>query len=331
MASTAFTVIEGGKKSTEVIEVSTAQLTEHSKQAEYSPQMSKKKWREFVASVAKEGILQPIVVTKGFRVIDGKHRLKAAKELNIEYVRVIIEDIPEDDIPAYITATKLARDDLKSGQRAALVIRLFYEEERIKAERRKQATQFGSSSAEVESFPLPEVSGKTRDVLGKKAGTSGRYIGSLLAVYRNRPDLFERVFNGEYSINRAYTQMKADEEPEEVPQEEPLAADAKAVIERAIREEHMNPQIDESQPAHAPHNRIVQMRKKALSLTAEIIDEAETIKKVDAKVKESARKQLMSLTQSCIIALGHTADKEEDAEMLLLCLELLEKINGGDQ
>ena len=75
MASTALSVIEGGKKSMEVIEVSTAQLKANSKQEEYSPQMSKKKWREFVASVAKEGILQPIVVTKGFRVIDGKHRL----------------------------------------------------------------------------------------------------------------------------------------------------------------------------------------------------------------------------------------------------------------
>jgi len=32
----------------EVIEVATSQLSEHSKQAEYSPQMSAKKWREFV-------------------------------------------------------------------------------------------------------------------------------------------------------------------------------------------------------------------------------------------------------------------------------------------
>lgn len=324
MESTAFTVIEGGKKSTEVIEVSTAQLTEHSKQAEYSPQMSKKKWREFVASVAKEGILQPIVVTKGFRVIDGKHRLKAAKELNIESVRVIIEEISEDKIPAYITATKLARDDLKSGQRAALAMRFHYNEERENGKRNQ------GNRTDLTSSPIGEKV-DTHDRIAKMAGVGKGSIGRLLPVYRNRPDLFELVFNGEYSINKAYTQMKADEQPEEVPQEEPLAADAKAVIERAIREEHMNPQIDESQPAHAPYNRIVQMRKKALSLTAEIIDEAETIKKVDEKVKSSARNQLMSLTKSCVIALGQTADKDEDAEMLLLCLELLDKINGGNE
>src|SRR5690625_2271542 len=115
-----------------VVEVSVDQLTEHSRQADFSPQMTKSKWCKFVAGLAEEGILQPLVVTKGFRVIDGKHRLQAAKELGIESVRVIIEDIDEDAIPAYIAETKLNRDDLKPGQKAAIVIRLYYEEERQK-------------------------------------------------------------------------------------------------------------------------------------------------------------------------------------------------------
>src|SRR5690625_1928899 len=124
-------------KVNEVVEVSVSQLTEHSRQAEFSPQMSKSKWRKFVAGIAEEGVLQPLVVTKGFRVIDGRNRLRAAAELEIESVRVIIEDIEEDDIPTYIAETKLNRDDLKPGQRAAIVIRLYYEEERQKAKVRQ--------------------------------------------------------------------------------------------------------------------------------------------------------------------------------------------------
>src|SRR5690606_9920189 len=159
-------------------------------------------------------------------------------------------EISEDKIPAYITAAKLARDDLKSGQKAALVIRLFYEEERQKTEAKRNASL-------KQNTVLPDLEKREQTQvhveLAKKSGIGKSSMAYLLAVYRNRPDLFERVFDGEYSINKAYTQMKADEEPEEVPQEEPLAADAKAVIERAIREEHMNPQIDESQPAYAPH------------------------------------------------------------------------------
>lgn len=316
----------------EVIEVATSQLSEHSKQAEYSPQMSKKKWREFVASVAKEGILQPIVVTKGFRVIDGKHRLKAAKELNIEYVRVIIEDIPEDKIPAYITETKLNRDDLKPGQKAAMVIRLYYEEERRKAkERQREAGEVYGNGKEKVTPDLEEAktNGETAEILAKKAGVSKTNMYYLLAVYRNRPDLFERVFNGEISINRAYTQMKADEAPEEVQQENPVETERK-LIEELRKQESSLPQIDESKPLYELNNRLVQMRKKALSLTIEVLDESEKMGDAKPEVKESTRNQLLTLTRSCVLALGHTAESDNDMEILAVVHELLNKLSGGN-
>jgi ParB-like nuclease domain len=311
----------------EVIEVATSQLSEHSKQAEFSPQMSAKKWREFVAGVAKEGILQPLIVTKGFRVIDGKHRLKAAKELGIESVRVIIEDVPEDKIPAYITETKLNRDDLKSGQKAAMVIRLYYEEERRKAECRRQSTQFGNT--EGPTLDQPKKEGKTYEILAKKAGIGKSSMANLLAVYRNRPDLFERVFNGEISINKAYTQMKADEEPEEVPQENPVESERK-LIEELRKQESSLPQIDESKPLYELNNRLVQMRKKALSLTIEVLDESEEMGDAKPEVKESTRNQLLSLTRSCVLALGHTAENDDDMEILAVVHELLKKLSGGN-
>jgi ParB/RepB/Spo0J family partition protein len=310
----------------EVIEVATSQLSEHSKQAEFSPQMSAKKWREFVAGVAKEGILQPLIVTKGFRVIDGKHRLKAAKELGIESVRVIIEDIPEDKIPAYITETKLNRDDLKPGQKAAMVIRLFYEEERQKAEVRRASTLVQNT----DSPDLDEREKTRTDVaLAKKAGIGKSSMANLLAVYRNRPDLFERVFNGEISINKAYTQMKADEAPEEVPQENPVESERK-LIEELRKQESSLPQIDESKPLYELNNRLVQMRKKALSLTIEVLDESEKMGDAKPEVKESTRNQLLTLTRSCVLALGHTAESDNDMEILAVVHELLNKLSGGN-
>ncbi len=324
MMAQALTVIEGGKTQTEVIEVSTNQITEHSKQAEYSPPMAKKKWREFVASIAKEGILQPIVVTKGFRVIDGKHRLKAAKELGIENVRVIIEDISEDTIPTYITETKLNRDDLKSGQKAALVIRLFYEEERQKAE--------GRSGKRNDLVPNLEqgVEGRTNEILAKKAGIGKSSMAYLIAVHKSRPDLFELVFEGSYSINKAYTQMKADEQPGEVePAEAPIEVERKAVEALKVREAGL-PQIDESQPSHSLDNRLVQMRKKALALTVEVLDESEKMSEAKPEVRDSARSQLLTLTRSCVLALGYTEENEDNADLLAVIHELLNKLNGGN-
>ena len=312
---------------TEVVEVATSQLTEHSKQAEYSPPMSKKKWAEFIANIKENGIRQPLVVTKGFRVIDGKHRLKAAKELGIESVRVIIEDIDENSIPSYITDTKLQRDDLKRGQKAALVIRLFYEEERQKAELRKQATQFGST--DVENFPPPSVSGKTREILGRKAGMTGRNIGYLLAVYRNRPDLFELVFDGTYTINKAYTQMKADEEPEQEEVEQPIEVEKK-IIEQLKEKEAKLPQIDESQPTHSLNNRMVQMRKNLLLNSVELIDEASKIGDTPKEIRESVINQIRTMAITCVIALGQNSESDKEKETWALIYELMKKLEEED-
>jgi len=48
-------------------------------------------------------------------------------------------------------------------------------------------------------------------MLAKKAGVGQGSIGRLIPVYRNRPDLFELVFDGTYTINKAYTPAHARE------------------------------------------------------------------------------------------------------------------------
>lgn len=111
----------------------------------------------------------------------------AAKELGIDYVRVIIEDISEDKIPSYITETKLNRDDLKGGQKAALVIRLYYEEERRKSELRRSLTLI--QNTDVPNLDQQEENGRTNEILAKKAGIGKSSMANLLVVYRNRPDL----------------------------------------------------------------------------------------------------------------------------------------------
>lgn len=66
-----------------------------------------------------------------------------------------------------------------------------YEEERQKARERMSLGGKGGLKEGKENFPDLGVSGETREILGRKAGMTGRNIGYLLAVYRNRPDLFE--------------------------------------------------------------------------------------------------------------------------------------------
>ncbi|MDF1511152.1 ParB/RepB/Spo0J family partition protein [Robertmurraya sp. DFI.2.37] len=317
-------VIKGGGAS-QVIEVATSQLTEHSIQSELSPNMNEKAWLVFKAGIATNGILQPIVATRGFRVIDGKHRLRAAKELGIESVRVVFEDIPEDDIATYITETKLGRDDLKKGQKAAILINLYYEDERKKAEERMRLGKAIDPTEKIQGGSEGEVA----EIIARKVGISSRNVYFLLAVKRNRQDLYAKVFDGSYSIGKAHAEMKRDEQPQEQPQENPIESERKRIKELAEHESSL-PQIDESRPAHELNNRLVQMRKKALSLTVEVLDESEKMNEAKPEVKESARSQLLTLTRSCVLALGQTADSDDDAEVLAVINELLNKLSGGN-
>lgn len=60
-------------------------------------------------------------------------------------------------------------------------------------------------------------------MLAEQASISRGSMGNLISVKRNRPDLYEKVFDGSYSIGKAHTQMKLDENPpttEEERQEE---------------------------------------------------------------------------------------------------------------
>src|SRR5690625_1783809 len=312
---------------TEVVEVATSQLTEHSKQAEYSPPMSKKKWTEFTANVAANGLHHPIIATKGFKVIGNMYHYRAAKELGLENVKVIFEDIADSGVPSYMTNNTLQVPELKRGQKAALVIRLFYEEERQKAKERQRESGEIYGNGKEKVFPNLETPKHVHVELAKKAGIGKSSMANLLAVYRNRPDLEEKVFNGEYTINKAYTQMKADEEPEQEEVKTPIE-EAKEDLKKRIIDDSSQPQFREDEHELSPHNLVVRMRKRALSVSAEILDSAENVEKTDEDVKESAREQLLSLAKSCLITLGQTTEEQNDIELIHFGLELLDQINN---
>jgi len=311
--------------------VKTGNLVVHDKQNEFSPEMNTKKWKSFLKGIEEYGIKQAIVANMKGKVIDGKHRLKAAVELGIEDVLVVYEDIPENEVGTYISETKMNRDDLKSGQKAAIVIRLFYEEERAKSVGR-QATSMGGSNPQLDpDLDQAENGGRTYEILAKKASIGKSSMANLLAVYNKRPDLFEKVFSGEYKVGRAHTEMKLDEQPI-APESPPESGDeAKQVIEKALEREADSVDFVEDEPKTSPNNRLIAARKNALSAGVGISFDSSYFKKTDNKeIKDGYKEQLRALASSCLLALCGDSDEEEEQEYLTVALELLKKSNGGD-
>jgi hypothetical protein len=122
---------------------------------------------------------------------------------------------------------QMKRDELTKGQRACIVLNSD-EAQRIAKEakeRQEQAGERGKEGGRGNKKPLPTNDGKgkrdrdrqTAYILGSRAGVSGGQMERLMAVKRNRPDIYLKVFAGydengrEYTIGRAHAEMKRDE------------------------------------------------------------------------------------------------------------------------
>lgn len=80
--------------------------------------------------------------------------------------------------------------------------------------------------------------GKSSKILAEKSGVGKTNIEYLIAVKKKRTDLYEKVFDGSYSINKAYTTMKLDEAPpttEEERQEELNERSTKLSVRQHLR------------------------------------------------------------------------------------------------
>ena len=237
-------------------------LREHELQAELSPWMSEKKWASFLDGITHDGILQPVVALPDGRVIDGKHRLRAARELGLAEVRVIYEDIPEEQVAKYIEKTKLERDDLTEGQRVCIALNSD-EAQRIAKEARANQGKRNDLSTSLPNGREVESS-EVALVVSRRTGVSVRQVYRVISVKRKRPDLYRRLFNGydengkEVKIGTVYAQMKRDEamangETTQKPRED-LRKKAEEAAEIAQQRADTAPPVDESESSLTPAN-----------------------------------------------------------------------------
>ena len=137
------------------------QLREHS-QAALVPSMTDEEYLAFLADLRKRGLLTPLEVTGENVVLDGHHRLRAARELQLPEVPVRVVTV-EDEVERMLLSA-LRRRNLSVSQRAAMAVRLgSYREEKEKARQRSQGNLRRGPGGqrcplgEVSSAPGPQV------------------------------------------------------------------------------------------------------------------------------------------------------------------------------
>lgn len=85
------------------------------------PAMSEAEFEKLKADIAENGQRESIVYWNQM-LVDGRHRLRACQELNIEPMEVELE--PSDDPVAYAVSTNLNRRHLKQSQRAMIAAKM---------------------------------------------------------------------------------------------------------------------------------------------------------------------------------------------------------------
>ncbi len=85
---------------------------------------------ELKESIIQHGILQPLIVRKsirGYEIVVGERRFRAAKEANLETIPVVIKDLTDEQMMELALLENIQREDLTPIEEATAYDRLINE------------------------------------------------------------------------------------------------------------------------------------------------------------------------------------------------------------
>lgn len=182
--------------------------------ADQVPEMRPAEWRAFLADVAERGILEPVrLAPDGFTVLDGRHRLRAALELELAGLPTAPAMCEPGDEAAYMIRAALHRRHLSDDQRAMLAVRLSAElgadQRRLRAQKAAQARWSGTpDDACVPPPPTQASDHPSRAEASRALGISTQRFESARKLAATAPDLAAQVEAGDMPLLVAKTQAQ---------------------------------------------------------------------------------------------------------------------------
>lgn len=86
------------------------------------PEMTKKEFNDLVANIEMQGQHTPIHINWDNTVLDGRHRIKALKELDVSTVKAIRENLEKDEALKFVRDTAVERRNLTANQKLNIVL-----------------------------------------------------------------------------------------------------------------------------------------------------------------------------------------------------------------
>jgi N6-adenosine-specific RNA methylase IME4/ParB-like chromosome segregation protein Spo0J len=205
------------------------------------PPMSEEDYNNLKEDIKRNGILQPIDITYNNVILDGHHRVKAAKELGIKEVEVRIPELLYVDEDEYLISVAMNRRHLTEGQKAVLA----NEYRKILSEKAKKQRAVDA----IEKRWRPErkylsatVTDKynegqevdTRKEASNKFKVSERKVRTVQEIEKTAPKVYEKLGSGELQIHEAKIIAQLPEDKREAVLEKKL--ETKKDIRAIVRE-----------------------------------------------------------------------------------------------
>lgn len=176
-------------------------LTEHPIAA-LLPDMTDEEYAALRADIDAHGLLVPITLYDG-QVLDGRHRLRACRELGIE---PRYEDFAGDDPLTFVVATNVHRRHLSAAQRAALAVEILPMIE--EAARRRQAEAGGGrgragGDTRTLSAKMRTPFDRSDKAAAAMTGAGSRYVSDAKRIAQRAPDVLAAVKTGRLDMATA--------------------------------------------------------------------------------------------------------------------------------
>ena len=202
--------------------------------------------RSLAGSIQQAGLMQPIVVRsteRGFELIAGERRWRAAKLLGMEKIPAVVKDIDDQTAAELALIENIQREDLNPMERAVALKRLSSD---FSLTHQEIADRVGLDRASVTNLlRLADLDRATADLV--RAGKlSQGHAKALLAVtdIARRAELAAQVLSNDWSVRELERQVQATQKPPtvsgggpSVAGKEPTARDANvADLEKQLAE-----------------------------------------------------------------------------------------------
>lgn len=188
-------------------------LKENPKYSALVPEMSVIEWQEFIENVKKFGIRQPIAINKDLTILDGRHRVRACKELGIQKIAAIVNEMDEQQAVEYVRDTAIERRTLSVEQRLDIIFKCEDLMSSLVEDAKKRKIEGGSKGGKSAigrcgtAVPKLNEGKRASEIIGDMVGASYRTVDRLKKVRKESPELYEDVIKGDKAITTAYREL----------------------------------------------------------------------------------------------------------------------------